>query len=164
MLESHTMAPVTSISISRGEILMRYISFILSTLLLNCLSFSQQRYLVSPNQEIIPLTKGQVASKIIANKLKKSNRRLVNGVASGDTCTSQFTFGYTEDKFPPTDDFTGYHKDVLGQWYVAKATGTIDTIFWEATGVGALDSELIISIHQSNIGQAYGPGIRPGPF
>ncbi|HMD13913.1 MAG TPA: hypothetical protein VKI62_04760, partial [Bacteroidota bacterium] len=43
-------------------------------------------------------------------------------------------------------------------------TGTIDTIFWEATDVGALDSTLSIYIRQSNIGPTYGPGIRPGPF
>ena len=141
---------------------MRYLPLILSMFLLSALGFAQQRYLVSPNQEVIPLTKGQIASKIIAKRLNKSTVRTATGVTT--TCPSPFEFGYTEDNFPPSSNFGGYHKDVLGQWYVAKATGTIDTIFWDALGVGALDSELIISIHQSNIGPTYGPGIRPGPF
>jgi len=140
---------------------MRYLSLILSTLLLSSLGFAQQRYLISPNQEVIPLKKGQVASRLIARRLKKSSDRSVNATTG---CSNPVIYGYTESKYPPTQVFTGYHKDVLGQWYVAQATGRIDTIFWESGDVGALDSELIISIHQSNIGPTYGPGIRPGPF
>ncbi len=140
---------------------MRHFSLILSLLLLSSLGFAQQRYLVSPNQEIIPLKKGQAASKLIAKRLSKFSGRTVNATT---TCLNPVTFGYTEWLYPPNWIITGYHKDVLGQWYVAQAAGTIDTIFWTAADVGALDSELIISIHQSNIGLTYGPGIRPGPF
>ncbi len=140
---------------------MRSLSLFLSILLLSSFGFAQQRYLVSPNQEVIPLTKGQLASKLIQKRLNKSSRA-ANGLAI--TCGNKFTFGFTEDKYPPTSNFGGYHKDVLGQWYVAKATGTIDSIYWDALGVGALDSEILIRIHQSVIGPTYGPGVRPGPF
>ena len=116
---------------------MRYLSLILSTLLLSSLGFAQQRYLISPNQEVIPLKKGQVASRLIARRLKKSSDRSVNATTG---CSNPVIYGYTESKYPPTQVFTGYHKDVLGQWYVAQATGRIDTIFWESGDVGALDS------------------------
>src|SRR5208283_5606845 len=106
--------------------LMRSLYLFLSLLLLSSFGFAQQRYLVSPNQEVIPLTKGQLASKIIAKRLSKSSARSVNGVTA--TCGNQFTFGYTEDKYPPTSNFGAYHHDVMGQWYVAPATGTIDTV------------------------------------
>src|SRR5271169_386213 len=107
----------------RGEFLMRNLSLILSILMLSSLGFAQQRYLVSPNQEVIPLKKGQVASKLIAKRLSKFSGRTVNATT---TCFNPFTFGYTEWDFPPNSDFGGFHKDVLGQWYVARATGTID--------------------------------------
>ncbi|HMD13349.1 MAG TPA: hypothetical protein VKI62_01845, partial [Bacteroidota bacterium] len=77
---------------------MRSLSLFLSILLLSSFGFAQQRYLVSPNQEVIPLTRGQIASKLIAIRLNKL-RRTPKGVTA--TCTNQFTFGYTEDKYPP---------------------------------------------------------------
>ena len=53
----------------------------------------------------------------------------------------------------------------MGEWFVAKATGTIDTIFWFALGsVGATDSTLYVRVDNSRIGPNYGPGVRPGPW
>src|SRR5437879_5420248 len=107
-------------------------------------ALSQQRYLVSPNQEVIPISKSQVAAREIAKRLKRSeatnNADLV--------CTNRRILGYSEDKFPNTTTFDFYHKDVIGQWYVAPASGAIDTVFW-ATGavVGAKDSLVSIRIH-----------------
>ncbi len=126
---------------------------------------AQQRYLISPRQEVIPLTKTRDASHILSKKFHKS-------VTSTTTlpCGNQFTFGYTEDKFPPSIDHIAHHKDVMGQWYIAKATGTIDSIFWDAgpdTSIlvgNTLWNQLSIRIHQSVIGPTYGPGVRPGPF
>ncbi|HUL42893.1 MAG TPA: hypothetical protein VLY03_00905, partial [Bacteroidota bacterium] len=123
------------------------------------IAIAQRHYLVSPQQEVIPLSKSVTASRVIAQRLHKQL------AASSDSCTDQFTFGYTEDQFPPSIDHIAHHKDIMGQWYVAKATGTIDSIFWDCgPDNNALDSSIIIRIHQSNIGPTYGPGIRPGPF
>ena len=125
---------------------------------------AQQRYLITPQQEVIPLTKTRNASHILSKKFHKS-------VTSTTTpCGNQFTFGYTEDKFPPSIDHIAHHKDVMGQWYIAKATGTIDSLFWDAgpdTSIldgSTLYNVLYIRIHQSVIGPTYGPGVRPGPF
>src|SRR5689334_4773342 len=143
---------------------MRFLSVFLSVLLLCSLGVSQQRYLVSPNQEVIPLTKQQLAANAMRQRLIKAAAKS-NKVSAA--CSNKFTFGYTEDKFPVSSRFGAYHKDVMGQWYVAKATGTIDTVFWDVQPgytVGAKDSILLLRIHESNIGPTYGPGVRPGPF
>ena len=67
--------------------------------------------------------------------------------------------------YPLNSNFGAYHKDVMGQWFTAKATGTIDTVFWEQwIAVNSYDSTIYLCIHKSNIGATYGPGIRPGPF
>lgn len=138
---------------------MRLMSLFLSVLLLSSVMFAQKKYLVSSHDEVIPLRRGESPASVIA---KRSGRDLssLNAV-----CTSHFTFGYPEDIFPATSNFGAYHKDVMGEWFVAPASGTVDTIFWEALGaVGALDSTLFMRVHKSEIGPAYGPGVRPGPF
>jgi len=143
---------------------MRFLSLLLLVLLLSAFAFTQQHYLVSPNQEVIPLTKWQRAAHLVEARSHTTQGRTASSVAG---CSNQFTFGYTEDLFPPGNRFGLYHHDVLGQWYVAKATGTIDSLFWDSNGnVGAavMDSTLKVRIHQSLIGPTYGPGIRPGPF
>jgi hypothetical protein len=119
----------------------------------------QQRYLVSPNDDYFPLKRGVTPASIMA---KQSGRGPASATAS---CGNRFTFGYPENLYPPTVNHVARHKDVMGEWFVAKATGTIDTIFWETLGtVGALDSTLYIRVHRSNIGPTAGPGIRPGPY
>jgi hypothetical protein len=41
----------------------------------------------------------------------------------------------------------------MGEWFVSKVTGTIETLFWEVLGsVGALDSTIYVRIHNSRIG------------
>jgi len=143
---------------------MRFLSLLLLVLLLSAFALAQQHYLVSPNQEVIPLTKWQRAAHLIEARSHTVAGRTASGVAG---CTNQFTFGYTEDLFVPSSRFGIYHHDVLGQWYVAKATGTIDSLFWDSNGnVGAavMDSTVNVRIHHSVIGPNYGPGIRPGLF
>jgi hypothetical protein len=119
--------------------------------------YPQQRILISPKDEVIPLRRGENAFTVA----KKYGFREANFT----NCGTQFTFGYDEAHFPATSNFALHHKDVLAEWFVAKASGRIDTIFWENLGsVGALDSIVSVRIHKSNIGPAAGPGIRPGPF
>ncbi len=118
----------------------------------------QQRYLVSPNQEVIRIEPGQSARSVIASR---SNARTTAGQV---ICSDKFWFGYSWHH-NPNSLFGGYHSDVLGQWYEAKATGTIDTILWEqGPNVGASDSTIFLRVHRSLIGPEYGPGVRPGPF
>jgi len=130
---------------------MRFLTLLLCILLLTGFVVAQQKYLVSPNQEMFPITKGGSASDMIA---KRSS-------AVAGTCSSSFIFGYDVPKWQsvPRQNFGCYHKDVLGQWFYAGATGTIDTVYWFGFSTnGALDSSVFVRIHQSNIGKDYGPG------
>jgi hypothetical protein len=136
---------------------MRFLTVVLAVLLVCGVVAAQQKYLVTSNQEVMPLDKkGETAAKAIVKRLQAE--RL--GPQFAD-CTNQYTFGYPMDLYPPGNNFGAYHKDVLGQWYVAKAAGTIDTLFWyQYTNVGALDSTLTVRINQSVVGPDYGPGVR----
>jgi len=139
---------------------MRFFSLILSVLLLSAvMSAQQKRYLVSPNDEVIPIEPGKSATAAI----KEWKQRITS--SNSGVCTDVFYFGYPAPLYPLNSNFGAYHKDVMGQWFTAPATGTIDTLFWEQwTAVNAYDSTLYLRIHKSNIGPSYGPGIRPGPF
>ena len=133
----------------------KYLPFFI---LLGQLVYSQQHLIVSPNGDVIPLKKGDNAVYIM-NKYNKA------AFSTSGICTNKFTFGYPMDIYPPTINHVMAHKDVLGQWFVAKASGTIDTIFWwGSNGNSAKDSLVLLRVHESHIGPTYGPGIRPGPF
>ena len=138
---------------------MRPMLSFLCMLLITGVTDAQKRYLVTPDNELIPLRRSARASDVIT---RRSGLPLSSASAS---CGTRFTFGFPDDKFPPVTEFTANHKDVLGEWFVAKATGTIDTIFWlGGTSIGALDSTIYLRIHNSRIGPDYGPGVRPGPY
>jgi len=145
---------------------MKFLFLPLMVLIVSALALSQQHYLISPSQEVIPLKKWQRVAHLIE---ARSHTAAAYSVSGAEGCSSQFTFGYTEDLYRVTNGFYLYHHDVLGQWYVAKATGTIDSIFWDApaggtVGAAVMDSTITVRIHNSVIGPLYGPGIRPGPF
>ena len=134
---------------------MRAGSIVLVIFLFSTLLSAQERLLVDPLGRTIPLKEKESAQGAMHAKLQRST-------SSG--CPNTFLFGYVLDPLQ-IRWFKGYHRDVFGQWFMAPATGTIDTIFWHAGPfVGALDSEVIIRVHRSLIGPNYGPGDRPGPF
>ncbi|MBI5215404.1 MAG: T9SS type A sorting domain-containing protein [Ignavibacteriae bacterium] len=119
-------------------------------------AFPQSRVLVSPNDEVIPLKKGEGAFHVLENHGMK--------FTSSTYCpdVDYPGFGYWP---PPTFRFGARHKDVLGQWFVAQYSGTIDTLFWYMNGsIGALDSTVFVRIFRSNITPMSGPGVRPGPY
>jgi len=119
---------------------------------------AQKRYLVSPNQEVIPIDKYSSAYAEIQKRINA--QKATSDLKAHPPCTNTFTFGYTLDVYPLNSNFGAYHKDVMGEWFVAKASGTIDTFYWYAYGaVGAKDSLVLMRIHQSKIGPNYGPGI-----
>jgi hypothetical protein len=76
-------------------------------------------------------------------------------------CSGEATFGFDPDHFPVDSRFGFSHKDVLGEWFVAPARGTIDTFFIiqpAGSTISAVDSQVIARIFQSNIGPGHGPG------
>ncbi|MDI6767104.1 MAG: hypothetical protein QME52_09810, partial [Bacteroidota bacterium] len=137
---------------------MRILSLFLAILLVSGLSFAQQRYLVSPNQEVIPITKYDNASDLIAKRQSQTLSKKTAG-----ECGTTFLFGYDRVRYPSTSRFGAYHKDVMAQWYIAKASGEIDTVFWwDIAGEnGAKDSLILLRILESNLGPNYGPGVPP---
>jgi hypothetical protein len=139
---------------------MRFFSLFLSVLLLTAVMSAQKRYLVSPTNEVRPIDPGMSATGII----KEWEQRTAS--SKNAACPSVFYFGYTQTNYPLAGpSFGATHKDVMGQWYVVPATGSIDTVFWLTGSVNkSYDSTLFLRIHESNIGPTYGPGVRPGPF
>ncbi|MBI5020017.1 MAG: hypothetical protein HZB59_01135, partial [Ignavibacteriales bacterium] len=135
---------------------MRFLTLFLSVLLLTSSLFSQKRFLVSPNQEVIPITKYSSPSDEIAKRTARAASSLTAD------CSGTFVFGYERPIYVPTSRFGATHKDVLGQWYIAKAAGTIDTVYWYHNGsIGTPDSTINIRIHRSKIGPGSGPGFGP---
>ena len=129
---------------------------VLVALLTSYTALSQERILISPQDEVIPLKRGESALQVA--------RHHGLGQRSSGECTDHFTFGFDEGRFPPNNNFGSRHKDVVADWFIAPAAGTIDTIFWESLGsVGALDSLVSVRIFKSNIYPGRGPGNAPYP-
>lgn len=118
---------------------------------------AQQRFLVTPNDEVIPLKIGQNSSSLNSQPAGSEGTLTTS-------CGSVFTFGYSEGLYPPTHTFTAHHKDILAEWFIAKSSGTIDTIYWQMYGsIGAFDSIVSVRIFKSNIFPGSGPGYSPYP-
>ncbi len=127
-------------------------TLLISILLVGASAFSQQRLLVAPHNEVIPLDKDDDALAIA-----KSYSGL------GAQSCSSLSLGYSPGTFATTDNFVAGHKDVLGMWFVAPAGGTLDTLFWISGDVGSLDSLVSVRIYRSNIYAGRGPGFGPYP-
>ncbi|TLY27712.1 MAG: hypothetical protein E6K56_11130, partial [Ignavibacteria bacterium] len=114
-------------------------------------AFSQQRYLVTPYGDAIPLKKGQSAMSVA-----RQSALLPQGTQG---CSAQATFGFTLDRYPLTTGNIGFHKDIMAEWFTAPASGTVDSVFWYMGGdVCAQDSLLYLRMFHSNIHEGHGPG------
>jgi hypothetical protein len=134
---------------------MKQILFIIIILAAVGIVFPQSRYLISPSDEVIPLTK---AERTAAAEL---NKRFSSSVQTA--CSNEVLDGYTTRVFPVTSRFGAYHKDVLGQWYVTRFSGRIDTLFWYMNGSFPSNTFLQINIFRSNVSRTRGPGVSPFP-
>ncbi len=114
---------------------------------------SQQRLLIAPDQDVTPISPGDNSTDLVRTRIQTSSEKCPTG------------FGFPEPPCWGIWSLGAKHRDVIGQWYVAPATGTIDTIYWmTGSSVGSLDSLILIRIHKSHIGPLFGPGARPGPY
>ncbi|MBI4548751.1 MAG: hypothetical protein HY707_12270, partial [Ignavibacteriae bacterium] len=127
---------------------------ILILLILTTTAIAQERLLVNPNNEVIPLQKGESAFEVAKKYVLKRS--------SSSECPDKITFAYRPKDLPNTN-FGAMHGDVLGMWFIAPASGTIDTLFWMAFAVGAPDSLIYIRIFKSIIYPGRGPGYPPYP-
>ena len=139
---------------------MRFLTSLFCLFLLSGVAAAQKRYLVSPNQEVMPLPPGQTPERVINKYMKRKAE------ANASASCGQAQFGYYPDRFSSTLGFT--HKTTLGQWFVVPATGTIDTVYFYCTRVGPswaiMDSTVYLRIFQSYITPTAGPGAFPGPY
>jgi len=141
-------------------------SFLCILLLSGLVSAQQKKFLVSPNQEVVPLTKDAV-QKIMSDYNKGRKKAQM-----GD-CNAQPIYGFPPDKNSPDQNFGFYHNDICGEWFVVPADGSIDTVFFHTLGnvgpspviyPGSMDSTVYFRIFTSYITPTVGPGIRPGPY
>jgi len=139
---------------------MRILTIFLSLLFLSTFLIAQQKYLVSPTNDWIPINKDKSPSAVIAKYYKDKLPSSTTG-----ECTNKGIFGYPPDRYAWNLGNTAMHKDVIGQWFEAKASGTIDTVFWYNgwSYVGAKDSMVFLRIHESRVGYHFGPGVPPYP-
>ncbi|TAK63981.1 MAG: hypothetical protein EPO24_03635, partial [Bacteroidetes bacterium] len=131
--------------------------FIVIFLVAALVAYPQQRVLISPNDEVIPLKPGESAIEVA--KLYSVEIQQTKG------CSNSLYDGMQPEKFTsPYSNFGSFHQDVLGQWFIAKMKGTIDSIFWVTLGsTGSFDSTVSIRIFNSNIRPGAGPGYSPYP-
>jgi hypothetical protein len=123
------------------------------SLLLVLPAHAQKRFLVSPLGDAIPLGKNEGAAEILKRSMARTK------APASMTCTNKATFGYSAYDYPnPQTNHVAYHQDIVGMWYVAPASGTIDTVFWWASDVGSLDSTVTLRLFKSNIYPGKGPG------
>ena len=140
---------------------MRFLTSVLCVLFLSGVVAAQKRYLVSPNQEVMPLPPGQTPEKLISKYMKE---KAASGLSAA--CGGEVTFGYDPGHNPPDVVFGFTHKTTMGEWFVAPASGTIDTFYFTCSGVGpsCVDSQAYVRIFESFIGPTHGPGAFPGPY
>ncbi|MBI3189117.1 MAG: hypothetical protein HYZ33_00560 [Ignavibacteriales bacterium] len=122
---------------------MRYLIQVLVTLLLVSVLMGQKRIVVTSDENVVPLRKGQSALKIATEQTLHSTQT---------NCTGELEFGYNKSEYPCNNNFVGYHKDVWGQWFIAPAEGWIDSFYFSmADQNNMLDSTCLIAIWKSNI-------------
>jgi hypothetical protein len=137
---------------------MKSIGTILLVFIVSSYLFSQQQILVSPDNDVIPLVKGESASKVV----QKATHQVTT--VTNLSCDSTLLGGFNSYMWPGTSILLANHKEVEAMWFVAPYTGHIDTIFWDAGDYnGALDSQVIIRIHKANIGLHSGPDVTFPP-
>ncbi|MBI5215107.1 MAG: T9SS type A sorting domain-containing protein [Ignavibacteriae bacterium] len=119
---------------------------------------AQQKFLVTPDNDAIPLKKGERAENIIQ---QISDERMQTAMA----CSPTRQYGYDTADYPLWGQFNAKHKDVVAQWFVTPASGQINKIYWRAGDqVSNYDSTVYIRVHKANIGPNSGPGINfPSP-
>ncbi|HLX11313.1 MAG TPA: hypothetical protein VKS81_00740, partial [Bacteroidota bacterium] len=129
---------------------------ILCLLLFSTLIFAQQKVLVSPWGDAIPLKKGKAVSKVIQEYLKHHAQQSAN-------CNGPQLNGYDPADFPTTINHTAQRGDVFAEWFQSGVEGEIDSVFFlpgDFTGSDGRDSAYNLRIFRSNIDETHGPGTR----
>jgi len=126
--------------------------------LMICSAFAsgQKKILVSPYGDAIPITKSYGVRETI--------KRFMGKNVSSAVCSDKATFGFSLEQNPGFDiNHIAFHQDIVAMWYVAPASGTIDSVFWYNSDVGSFDSTVTIRLFESNIYPGSGPGYSGYP-
>src|SRR5258706_14489470 len=106
------------------------------------LAFSQERYLVNSHGDAFPLHKGQGALDLA---------RQLGVLAPASGCSPDATFGFTPQRYTPNAGTYGTERDILCSWFIAPASGVIDSVFWiQGTSICAQESTVYVRILKSN--------------
>ena len=124
---------------------------LLLTLLSATLAGAQQRIVVSPNDEIVPLKRGEGSLEAVQRYMQHNKER-----ATRTSCSNPMMFGRWWEE--PTAFWEMHHKDIFAQWFVAPADGVIDSIFVLLGSPVNADSTLFLRIMGSCIYNGSGPG------
>jgi hypothetical protein len=140
-------------------------SFLCVLLLSGLVSAQQKKFLVSPNQEVIPVN-------------QETNHKLTTDFTKGPKyspmadCNTKPIYGFDTARYPFSSNFGFLHKNIAGEWFVMPADGTVDTVYFYTYAnvgpgpevAGSQDSTVLFRIFTSNITPTSGPGVRPGPY
>ncbi|MBI5475813.1 MAG: T9SS type A sorting domain-containing protein [Ignavibacteriales bacterium] len=134
---------------------MKHVLIFLLLLICSQLLFSQDKILVTPSNDAIPIEQGGSVKEKILNSFQ------TNSIESDLVCQNSQRYGYPLEEFWPNSRFGAYEKDVVAMWFVAPSTGYIDTLFWYCNGAnGSVDSMVTIYFLKANLGPNSGPGIN----
>ncbi len=119
------------------------------------LASAQVRYLVTPNNDAIPLKPGESSAE--------AARRIGLPQSLQGGCSDTQQVGFMPDRAPTQAEYRIGPGGVVGMWFVVPASGTIDTVFWMGGSIVSSPEPLLLQIHRSNIYPGHGPGTPPYP-
>jgi hypothetical protein len=140
---------------------MRFGVLIVSIMLLTASLSAQKRYVVSSGGDVVPIKPGKSAM----SEIMKSSRqaKIVNSQAS---CTPSRTFGNLRSEHNTAGSFVNFvhaHKDLIGIWFEAPTSGTIDSVFIQLGdySLAGFPGHLTMRMHHSNLRTGHAPGWDP---
>jgi len=142
---------------------MRLGALLLSVMLLSSALFAQKHYAVSSSGDILLIPQGKSASEVISQQVNKNKSSFGTAAA----CVPSQEYGNIPALHPTGTLISFYsgHKDLIGIWFEAPASGAIDSVFIRTFDhIGdtlTTGGKLILRIHHSSVATGHGPGWDP---
>jgi hypothetical protein len=125
-------------------------------------SHAQKRYLVNSYGDIIPVPAGENA----ADKISKQTRKQIHPPGEEAVCMPHPVFGNMPWEHTTAGAYVNFvhaHKDVIGIWFEAPTSGTLDSVYVQLGDYSgtAFPGFLTMRIHHSNLATGHAPGWDP---
>jgi hypothetical protein len=125
-------------------------------------SQAQKRYIVNSYGDIIPVPAGKSA----ADEISKQTRKQVQVAGEEAVCAPHPMFGNLPWEHTSAGTYVNFihaHKDVIGIWFEAPVSGTLDSVYIQLGDYSgsAYPGFLTMRIHHSNIYTGHAPGWDP---